>query len=233
MKLYFSPGACSLSPHIVLREAKVAADLEQVDLKTKKTKSGADYAAINPKGQVPALVLDDGKMLTEGPAIVQYLADQKAESGLAPRAGTFERYRLARVAELRLDRAAQKLRSAVQSRHARRLQTGRQGSDRQAIRVRRCASGKERSLPSRLTVHRCRRVPLRHDAVVELSEDRHRAVAEPQGLRRGRRQPGRASARPSRKRDWRSSAPQDRGASSGGRAPRSRPSLRSALCAAK
>jgi glutathione S-transferase len=94
MKLYFAPGACSLSPHIVLREAKVTADLEQVDLKTKKTKSGADYAAINPKGQVPALVLDDGKMLTEGPAIVQYLADQNPESRLAPRAGTFERYRL-------------------------------------------------------------------------------------------------------------------------------------------
>jgi len=94
MKLYFAPGACSLSPHIVLREAKVAADLEQVDLKTKKTKSGADYTGINPKGQVPALVLDDGKMLTEGPAIVQYLADQKPESGLAPHAGTFERYRL-------------------------------------------------------------------------------------------------------------------------------------------
>ena len=94
MKLYFSPGACSLSPHIVLREAKIAADLEQVDLKTKKTKSGADYAAINPKGQVPALALDDGKMLTEGPAIVQYLADQKADSGLAPKAGSFERYQL-------------------------------------------------------------------------------------------------------------------------------------------
>ena len=77
----FLPGACSLSPHIVLREAKIAADLEQVDLKTKKTKSGADYAAINPKGQVPALVLDDGKMLTEGPAIVQYLATRRRSRG--------------------------------------------------------------------------------------------------------------------------------------------------------
>ena len=78
MKLYFSPGACSLSPHIVLREAGIAADLEQVDLKTKKTKSGADFTAVNPKGQVPTLVLDSGQTLTEGPAIVQYLADQKA-----------------------------------------------------------------------------------------------------------------------------------------------------------
>jgi glutathione S-transferase len=94
MKLYFSPGACSLSPHIVLREAGITADLEQVDLKTKKTKNGADFAAVNLKGQVPTLVLDNGQTLTEGPAIVQYLADQKPQSGLAPQAGTFERYRL-------------------------------------------------------------------------------------------------------------------------------------------
>jgi glutathione S-transferase len=94
MKLYFAPGACSLSPHIVLREANINADLEQVDLKTKKTKSGTDYTTVNPKGQVPTLMLDNGQSLTEGPAIVQYLADQKPESGLAPRNGTFERYRL-------------------------------------------------------------------------------------------------------------------------------------------
>src|ERR1700691_769136 len=94
MKLYFSPGACSLSPHIVIREAGIEADLEQVDLKTKKTKSGADFTAVNPKDQVPTLVLDSGKTLTEGPAIVQYLADQKPQSGLAPQNGTFERYRL-------------------------------------------------------------------------------------------------------------------------------------------
>jgi len=94
MKLYFTPGACSLSPHIVLREAGIAADLEQVDLKTKKTKSGADFTTVSPKGQVPTLVLDNGQTLTEGPAIVQYLADQKPQSGLAPQAGTFERYRL-------------------------------------------------------------------------------------------------------------------------------------------
>lgn len=94
MKLYFSPGACSLSPHIVLREAGLTADLEQVDLKAKKTKSGADFLAVNPKGQVPTLVLDNGHTLTEGPAIVQYLADLKPQSGLAPQNGTFERYRL-------------------------------------------------------------------------------------------------------------------------------------------
>jgi glutathione S-transferase len=94
MKLYFAPGACSLSPHIVLREAGIDAQLEQVDLRSKKTKSGGDYSAVNPKGYVPALALDNGTVLTEGPAIVQYLADQKPQSNLAPSAGTLERYRL-------------------------------------------------------------------------------------------------------------------------------------------
>src|SRR6202163_257817 len=94
MKLYYSPGACSLSPHIVLLEAALPYTLEKVDFTTKKTAAGADYLTINPKGAVPALQLDDGQVLTEGPAIVQYLADKKPDSGLAPRAGTFERYRL-------------------------------------------------------------------------------------------------------------------------------------------
>ena len=94
MKLYFSPGACSLSPHIVLREIGLDPQLEQVDLKSKKTKAGADFLAVNPKGQVPTLVLDDGQTLTEGPAIVQYLADKKPEAKLAPANGTIERTRL-------------------------------------------------------------------------------------------------------------------------------------------
>jgi glutathione S-transferase len=94
MKLYYAPGACSLSPHIVLLEAGLPYTLEKVDFRTKKTSTGADYHAINSKGFVPALQLDDGKVLTEGPAIVQYLADQKPDAGLAPRAGTFERYQL-------------------------------------------------------------------------------------------------------------------------------------------
>jgi glutathione S-transferase len=93
MKLYFSPGACSLSPHIVLRELGMDFELEQVDLATKQTKSGADFKAVNPKGYVPALKLDDGQVLTEGPAIVQYLADKKPEKKLVPAAGTMERYR--------------------------------------------------------------------------------------------------------------------------------------------
>jgi glutathione S-transferase len=94
MKLYYSPGACSLSPHIALMEAGLPFTAEKVDLKTKKTASGVDYKTINSKGAVPALLLDDQQVLTEGAAIVQYIADQKPESGLAPRAGSFERYRL-------------------------------------------------------------------------------------------------------------------------------------------
>jgi glutathione S-transferase len=94
MKLYFSPGACSLSPHIVLRETGLPFDTEKVDLGSKKTASGADYNTINPKGYVPTLQLDNGDVLTEGPAIVQYLADKVPEKKLAPPNGTIERYRL-------------------------------------------------------------------------------------------------------------------------------------------
>jgi len=94
MKLYFAPGACSLSPHIVLREAGYNFDLEQVNNQEKKTKSGMDYWGINPKGQVPVLELDNGERITEGPVIVQYLADQKPASGLAPANGTMERVRV-------------------------------------------------------------------------------------------------------------------------------------------
>ncbi len=94
MKLYYSPGACSLSPHIALREAGLPFDLQKVDLKSKQMDGGGDFTAVSAKGYVPALILDDGQMLTEGPAIVQYIADRKPESGLAPKAGTLERYRL-------------------------------------------------------------------------------------------------------------------------------------------
>jgi glutathione S-transferase len=94
MKLYFSPGACSLSPHIVLRELGLPFETVQVDLKTKRTSDGSDFWKINPKGYVPTLQLDDGSILTEGPAIVQYLADRKPDAGLAPANGSFARYRL-------------------------------------------------------------------------------------------------------------------------------------------
>ena len=94
MKLYYSPGVCSLSPHIVAHEIGLPLKLEKVDTKTKQTETGRDFLAINPKGYVPALELDNGEILTEGPAIVQYLADQKPESSIAPPNGTLARSRL-------------------------------------------------------------------------------------------------------------------------------------------
>ncbi|PMQ02800.1 Glutathione S-transferase GST-6.0 [Dyella sp. AD56] len=97
MKLYYAAGACSLSPHIVALEAGIPVELEKVDSKAKRTASGEDFLQINPKGYVPALKLDSGELLTEGPAIVQYLADLKPESGLAPANGTTARYRLQEV----------------------------------------------------------------------------------------------------------------------------------------
>lgn len=94
MKLFLKAGACSLSPHIVLEESGLQYDTEAVDLKTKITASGGDFLAVNPKGYVPALQLDDGEVLTEGPAILQYLADLVPERKLAPGNGSIERYRL-------------------------------------------------------------------------------------------------------------------------------------------
>ena len=94
MKLFYAPGACSLSPHIVLREVGAEFALDRVDLATKTTQAGADFRAINPKGYVPALQLDDGAVLTEGAAIVQYLADAYPEAKLAPPPGTLDRARV-------------------------------------------------------------------------------------------------------------------------------------------
>ena len=94
MKLYFSPGACSLSPHIALREAGLPFDLVMTSTKTHKLQDGTDYYGINPKGYVPLLELNDGQRLSEGPAIVQYIADHAPDKKLAPANGTMERYRL-------------------------------------------------------------------------------------------------------------------------------------------
>jgi glutathione S-transferase len=94
MKLYYAPYTCSLSPHIVLRELGLPFELVRVDNKTKLVADGRDFRTINPKGYVAALELDDGQVLTEGPAIVQYLADLRPDSGLAPPAGSWERVRL-------------------------------------------------------------------------------------------------------------------------------------------
>jgi glutathione S-transferase len=94
MKLYYSPGACSLSPHIALLEAGLPYDLVKVDVRAKKLENGDDYYKINPKGQVPALGLDNGEVMTEGPVIVQMIADQAAAKNLAPARDSAERYKL-------------------------------------------------------------------------------------------------------------------------------------------
>jgi glutathione S-transferase len=94
MKLYYSPGACSLSPHIVACEAELPLELIKVDLNNKITETKEDFQQLNPNGYVPLLILDDGNQLTEGPAIVQYLADQAPDKKLIPLAGTFERYKV-------------------------------------------------------------------------------------------------------------------------------------------
>jgi glutathione S-transferase len=94
MKLYYSPGACSLSPHIALHEAGLEHELVKVDLRAKKLENGDDYLKVNPKGQVPALMLDNGELVTEGPVIVQMIADKAAARNLAPAAHSPERYKL-------------------------------------------------------------------------------------------------------------------------------------------
>jgi len=94
MKLYYAPGACSMSPHIALLEAGLPYSLHKVDLKENRIESGEDYNGVNGKGYVPALELENGQVLTEGPAIVQYIADQNPSAGLAPVQGTMERYKL-------------------------------------------------------------------------------------------------------------------------------------------
>ena len=94
MKLYYSPGACSLSPHIALLEAGLPYDLVKVDLRAKKLENGDDYLKVNPKGQVPALGLDNGELATEGPVIVQMIADKAPAKNLAPARDSAERYKL-------------------------------------------------------------------------------------------------------------------------------------------
>jgi glutathione S-transferase len=95
MKLYYVPGACSMAPHIALREAGLAFEIDKMDPATRRTEKGEDYLKVNPKGSVPALRLDNGEVLTEVAVVLQYIADQKPGTGLAPAAGGLPRYRLA------------------------------------------------------------------------------------------------------------------------------------------
>ena len=94
MKLYYSPGACSLASHIALYETGLPFETDQIIKATKMTIGGENFMHLNPKGYVPAIKLDDGSVLTEGAAVLQYIADRKPDTGLAPKAGTIERYRL-------------------------------------------------------------------------------------------------------------------------------------------
>src|SRR5690606_37581865 len=94
MKLYYAPGACSLAPHIALREAGLSFELEKVDLASKQTENGEDYTKVNPNGYVPTLKLDNGEILSEVAVLLQYIADEKPNSKLAPKLGSMERYRL-------------------------------------------------------------------------------------------------------------------------------------------
>ena len=114
MKLYYSPGACSLSPHIALLEAGLPYDLVKVDLRAKKLENGDDFLKVNPKGQVPALALDNGELVTEGPVIVQMIADKAAGKNLAPARDSAERYKLQEWLNFITTRAAQEFRPAVQ-----------------------------------------------------------------------------------------------------------------------
>ena len=94
MKLYYAPGACSLSPHIALLEADLPYELVRVDIRAKKLENGEDYLKVNPKGQVPALALDSGELVTEGPVVVQMIADRVKDKGLAPARDSADRYKL-------------------------------------------------------------------------------------------------------------------------------------------
>ena len=186
MKLYFAPGACSLSPHIVSREAGIPLEFEQVDNREKKTKSGADFWSINPKGYVPVLEIDNGQRLTEGPAIVQYLADQKPASGLMPAAGTLDRYRVQEWLNFVTSELHKILRPDFPADDARRIQEDLQGKSRQALRLARQAARRQ-AVPDGRQVHCRRRLSVHGAALVAAYRDRLGEMAERQGLCRSRR----------------------------------------------
>ena len=181
MKLYFSPGACSLSPHIVLREVGAKFDLEQVDLKEKKTKSGKNFLDINPKGQVPTLELDSGEVLTEGPVIVQYIADQYPSAGIAPKVGTMERLSCAGMAEFSHLGNPQELLAVVRANHARGIQNDRQGKPRQTLQVAR-QPFRQKPIPHGRKFHHRRCLCFHALELDQAGGDRSRAMAQSAGL---------------------------------------------------
>ena len=146
MKLYYSPGACSLSPHIALLEAGLPYDLVKVDLRAKKLENGDDFLKVNPKGQVPVLALDSGELVTEGPVIVQMIADKAAGKNLAPARDQAERYKLLEWLNFITTRAAQESRPDVLPGAGRRRQGLLQGPRDGQVQVRR-----QPSLPAATT----------------------------------------------------------------------------------
>jgi|GEM_PF-6683651 len=182
MKLYFAPGACSLSPHIVLRELGLPFDLVKVDMSSKKTSDGDDFASINPKGYVPALKTDDGKVLTEGVAINQFLADKKPESGLAPANGTFERYKLQEMLNF-ISTDSQDLQSAIQLGTPGSGTHDLHGQAEETLWRTRCDSD-ETGFPHRFEIHDRRCVFIHGAALGAEVQDRYQAMAGARALLR-------------------------------------------------
>ena len=188
MKLYLTPHACSLAVDIVARELAIPLDLEWVDVRAKRLRDGSDYYKINPKGQVPTLELRDGQRLTEGPVIVQYLADQKPNSSLLAPAGTLERYRTLEWLNFISTELHKGFTPLFRPTTPLEYRADRAPEPAQPPAMARRAAGWSR-LPDRPGFHRRRCLLLHHRDVDEAPRHRHRAVAPSQGVSRPRRGP--------------------------------------------
>ena len=190
MRLYYMPGACSLSPHIVLREAGLPFELDRIDFATRKTEGGVDFGTVNHKGMVPALRLDNGEILTEGAVIVQYLGDQKPGSGLVPPAGSMARYRVQEWLNYVASELHKTFSPLFNPKTPDEFSRDAEGAAFQAIRASRPAPGEE-SVPGRLHLYRGRCLLLHRPALDRLParEPGHRTLAEPEGLFRPHRRP--------------------------------------------
>ena len=173
MKLYYSPGACSLSPHIALREAGLAFEPVLASTKSHKLQDGTDYYGINPLGYVPLLELDDGTRLREGPAIVQYIADLAPTKNLAPATGTLSRYRLQEWLTFIGTEIHKSYSPAVQPGHARRSQGHLQDQAQVALRVAR-RPARRQGVPDGRALHRGRRLPVHRHQLGQADGRRHR-----------------------------------------------------------
>jgi glutathione S-transferase len=190
MKLYYAPGACSLSPHIVARELGINVELKKVNTKDKSMEGGGDFWSVNAKGYVPTLELDNGQRLTEGPAIVQYLADQKPESGLAPKNGTFERYQVQEWLNFLTSEVHKQFSPLFRPNTPEEYKPiAKENIGKRFDLIDKHLAGKD--LPDGQAVHRRRRVPLRPQHLDQADADRPREVAQPAGVQQARRRRGR------------------------------------------